>query len=144
MTTTLPNPAYHPEFYDSVAPKRAIAWVIDTVAIAILCLFIIPFTAFTALFFLPFLFLVVGFVYRVITIAAGSGTWGMRMMALELRDQDGRRLDFGQAFLHTLGYTLSIGIVLIQVVSVVLMLSTERGQSLTDMVLGTVMLNRRA
>ena len=48
------------------------------------------------------------------------------------------------AFLHTLGYTVSIGMPLLQVISIVLMLTTERAQGLSDHVLGTVALNRRA
>ena len=68
----------------------------------------------------------------------------MRLMAIELRDASGQRLDNGQALLHTLGYTVQWAVPILQVVSVVMMLVTERGQSLTDMVLGTVALNRRS
>ena len=65
-------------------------------------------------------------------------------MAISLRDAYGRRLDFGLALLHTLGYTVSMSLPLIQIVSIVLMLSSERRQGLTDMALGTAMVNRRA
>ena len=140
----LPDPAFQPEFYDSVAPKRGVAWVIDTVFILALCVVILPFTAFTALFFFPFFYLMIGFAYRVVTLSAGSATFGMRMMSIEVRDGHGARLGLGGAFLHTLGYTLSMGTMLVQVASIVLMLTTERGQGLTDLVLGTVVLNKRA
>ena len=142
--TALPDPVRQPEFYDSVPVKRGIAWAIDFVLIMLLVVPAVVLTAFIGLFFLPVLFAVVGFVYRVATIAGGSATWGMRLMAIELRDAAGRRLDFGQALLHTAGYTLSIAIAPLQLISVVLMLVTERGQGLTDMVLGTTALNRRA
>lgn len=141
--SALPDPVHQPEFYDSVTPKRLFAWIVDTVVILVLGVLIIPFTAFTALFFLPVFFFAVGFAYRVITLSGGSATWGMRLMAIELRQADGRRFDLSAAFLHTLGYTVSMAFVIVQALSIVLMLASARGQGLSDHVLGTVMLNRR-
>lgn len=143
-TAALPDPQYQPEFYADIAPKRLMAWVIDVGLILGLTLVILPFTAFIGLFFLPFLYAAIGFVYRVMTLSGGSATLGMRVMSVELRTAQGDRFELGTAFLHTLGYYLSFGMALVQLASVVLMLTSERGQSLTDMVLGTVMLNRRA
>jgi len=139
-----PDPDTHPQFYDGVPAKRLLAWGIDTVIILMLVMVVIPFTAFIGLFFLPFLYLVLGFAYRVVTLARGSATWGMRFMAIELRTREDDTFDTSDAFLHTLGYTISIGMPLLQLISVVLMLSSERRQGLTDMVMGTVALNRRA
>lgn len=65
-------------------------------------------------------------------------------MAVEIRTQDGRRLDMPTAALHTLGYTVSVSMMVPQIVSIVLMLTSRRGQGLTDMVLGTAMLNKAA
>lgn len=140
----LPDPVTQPEFYSDVPAKRLLAWVVDTVLIVLTCLLIVPFTAFTGLFFFPFLLLVVGFAYRVVTIARGSATWGMRLVSLEFRKLDGQRFDLSMALLHTLGLTISFGFPILQVISIVLMLTTERGQGLSDHVLGTVALNRRA
>jgi uncharacterized RDD family membrane protein YckC len=139
----LPDPHYQPEFFDGVTAKRGLAWLVDTTLILALCVVILPFTAFTALFFFPFFYFVIGFAYRVVTLANGSATLGMRLMSIELRGPQGGRLMLSEAFLHTLGYTLSIGFALVQVVSIVLMMTTDRGQGLTDMALGTVMMNRR-
>lgn len=139
----LPDPTYQPEFYDGVTPKRFFAWVIDLVFILALCVVILPFTAFTALFFFPFFYFVIGFAYRVVLIANGSATLGMRMMAIELRDAHGAKLDLVTALLHTLGFTISTGTFLIQVASAVLMLTSEKGQGLSDMVLGTAMINKQ-
>ncbi len=144
MTHVLPDPDFQAEFYADVAMKRGIAWVIDTALIALLTLVIVPFTAFTALFFLPLLFLTVSFVYRVVALSRRSATPGMRIMAIEFRDRTGRQFDLGTAFLHTLGYTLTIGALLPQLLSIGLMLTTVRGQGLTDLVLGSVALNRAA
>lgn len=124
--------------------KRLFAWVVDAVLTLLACVVILPFTAFTGLFFFPFLFLVVGFAYRFVTIANGSATWGMRLFAIELRRADGAPMDAGSAFAHTLGYTLSWTVPVFQLISIVMMASTERGQGLSDQVLGTVMINRRA
>ncbi|MFO7770674.1 MAG: RDD family protein [Roseovarius gahaiensis] len=140
----IPDPATQPEFYSDVVAKRLLAWIIDTVLIVLICLLIVPFTAFTGLFFFPFLLLTVGFAYRVITIAQGSATWGMRVVALEFRKMNGQRFDLAMAFLHTLGLTVSFGLPVLQVISIVLMLTTERRQGLSDHLLGTVALNRRA
>ncbi len=139
----LPDPVRQPEFYDGVVIKRAVAWVIDAVLVAALLIPVVIMTAFVGLFFLPFLWLMVSFVYRWVTISTGSATWGMRMMAIELRDADGDRLDGGMAFLHTAGYTLSVTTAIIQLASVLLMMTTERGQGLSDLALGTVMINKR-
>ena len=144
MFLHLPDPDTQPQFYTSVPTKRLIAWVIDSILIALLCAVVLPFTAFTGLFFLPFLYLVVGFAYRVITLANGSATWGMRFASIELRAADGSRFDLGLAFAHTLGYSLSMAIFPAQAISIVLMLTGSRGQGLTDNFLGTVAINRRA
>ncbi|WP_416361582.1 RDD family protein, partial [Leisingera sp.] len=79
-----------------------------------------------------------------VTIANGSATWGMRFAGIELRDGSGQRLGSGLAALHTAGYSLSLALPVLQVISVILMLTSARGQGLTDHFLGTVMLNRRA
>jgi len=138
----LPDPERQPGFYAGVPAKRLLAWVVDTVLILLVCVAILPFTAFTGLFFFPFLMLVVGFVYRVATLAGGSATWGMRFASIEFRTATGERFDTGTALMHTLGYSVSIAMPLLQVLSIVLMLTGARGQGLTDHILGTVALNR--
>jgi uncharacterized RDD family membrane protein YckC len=144
MYTTLPDPQYQAEFYDGVPVKRGLAWIVDTLLIAALTALVVPFTLFTAFFYLPLLYMVISFVYRTVSLTRRSATPGMRLMAIEFRDRSGARFDLGTAFLHTLGYTLTIGTLLPQVLSIGLMLTTARGQSLTDMVLGTVAINKPA
>jgi uncharacterized RDD family membrane protein YckC len=144
MYATLPDPDYQAEFYADVPVKRALAWVVDTLLIAALTLLVVPFTLFTALFFLPVLYLTISFLYRTVGLARHSATLGMRLMSIEFRDRSGARFDLPTAFLHTLGYTLTIGTLVPQILSVALMLTTARGQGLTDIVLGTVAINRPA
>ncbi len=140
----IPDPETKPDFYRDVATKRLLAWFVDTVIILALCAFALPFTAFLAFFFLPLFYVIIGFVYRSVTLSMFSATLGMRLFAVEIRTIRGDRLVATEAILHTLGYTISISIVLVQVVSMILMVSSPRGQGLTDMVLGTVALNRAA
>jgi uncharacterized RDD family membrane protein YckC len=138
-----PDPHTQPQFYEGIPTKRLLAWIVDMILIVLICLLIVPFTAFTGIFFFPFLMLVVGFIYRWATLAGSSATWGMRLMAMEIRRGDDRPFDGGTALLHTLGYSVSLAFPVLQVISVVLMLTSERRQGLTDMVLGTVPLNCR-
>lgn len=138
-----PDPIRSPAFYSGVPVKRLIAWVIDTAISVVLALLVLPFTAFVGVFFFPVLVILVGFAYRTLTISSQSATWGMRMMAIELRDSRGERFDFSQAIVHTAGYALSISMVLVQLISVLLMAGSAKGQGLTDLALGSVMINRR-
>jgi len=141
---TLPDPDRHAEFYLGVPTRRALAWVLDSVLTAVLTLLVLPFTAFTGLFFLAPLYMTLGFFYRWGTMASASATPGMRFSGLVFLDRTGARLDAGSAFLHTAGYTASVVFVMPQLISVVLMLISARKQGLTDHVLGTVAINRPA
>ncbi|WP_425429529.1 RDD family protein [Celeribacter neptunius] len=138
----LPDPERQPEFYDSVPTKRALAFLVDLIVSVVIAALIVPFTAFTGIFFFPFLVAVVSFAYRVITIANGSATWGMRLMGIEFRDRKGQRFDLGMALLHTTLFTVWCSMGLPQVVSVVLMATTARAQGLSDMILGSAAINR--
>ena len=145
-----PDPGLRFDFYDGVPPKRLIAWVIDLGFTALIALpFILPFFAIGLvllfqLLVIPVIWGITGFLYRWATLANGSATWGMRLMAIELRDTDGQHISGSTAFRHTLGSTLSFGFPLIQAIFVLFMATGDKGQGLTDMVLGTVMLNRAA
>ncbi len=135
------SPAFDPRLYDGVTIKRGIAWLFDVVLIAMLCALVLPFTAFTGIFFFPALMLFVGFIYRWFTLAGGSSTWGMRMVGIHFRDLHGAPMTSGLAFAHTLGYTISITVAPLQLISVILMFVTQRGQGLSDLILGTEAIN---
>ncbi|MEM6826043.1 MAG: RDD family protein [Pseudomonadota bacterium] len=138
----LPSPDTRPEIYDGVPLKRGFAWLIDAVLTGLLTALALPLTAFLGLFFFPFLYMLVGFLYRWVTLSNGSATPGMRLAAIELRNRYGETFDAGTAFMHTLGYTLSVSIFPLQLVSIALMLISERGQGLSDHVLGTTAVNK--
>jgi uncharacterized RDD family membrane protein YckC len=141
--THLPDPLRQPEFYNGVLPKRLVAWLMDSALIFLCCLLALPLTGFLALFFWPFLYLLIGFLYRVVTISGFSATPGMMFMGLELRNAQGALFDGQDALKHTAGFTISFAIPILQVVSIVLMATSARGQGLSDNLIGSVVLNRR-
>ena len=140
----LPDPDSQPEFYQSVATKRFFAWLFDIAFISLLCTVAILLTFGMGFFILALIYAVVSFVYRVVTIANGSATLGMRFMGIELRDAFGARMDTGKAIAHTAGYFVSMAIPVLQIISVIMMMTSARCQGLTDAFLGTVMINQRA
>ncbi|WP_170759478.1 RDD family protein [Ruegeria lacuscaerulensis] len=142
--THLPDPDSQPEFYQSVATKRFVAWLFDIAFISLLCTVAILLTFGMGFFVLALIYGVISFVYRVVTIANGSATLGMRFMGIELRDSFGARMDLGKAVAHTAGYFVSMTFFVVQIISVIMMLASARGQGLTDSFLGTVMINQRA
>ena len=73
MNSTLPHPDAQAEFYDSVTSKRLFAWLIDTVITFGFAVIATVLTVFVGLLFFPLLMLVIGFVYRVATLASAGG-----------------------------------------------------------------------
>ncbi|NBD28469.1 MAG: RDD family protein [Alphaproteobacteria bacterium] len=137
-----PNPERLPEFYAGVPLKRLFAWAIDWTVAAVISALLLPLTLFIGLFVFPIMVAVVGFFYRWSTLAGGSATWGMRLMAVELRDAEGFRLDGRTAFWHV---ALHYGLMIVSpglLVSAVATLMTPKKQGLHDLLLGTVALNR--
>jgi uncharacterized RDD family membrane protein YckC len=139
-----PDLGYDARLYADMPVKRALAWAVDTVLIAFVVALLIPLTGFAALFFLGGLYVIVSFVYRWIGLARNSATVGLRMMGLEFRDVHGDRPGAGIGFVHTLLYAMSVAFVVPQVISVLMICLTRRGQSLSDAVLGVVLINRGA
>lgn len=142
--TGLPDPQYEAAFYADVPLKRFLAFVVDTLLILLISALIVPFTGFLALFFFGLLAWVVGLVYRAASLARGGATPGMRLMGLELRDWQGRRPDPVLAILHTAFFMIAFTLMMPQVISVLLMLTTPRRQGLHDLFLGTAVINRPA
>src|SRR5690606_16075884 len=140
----LPDPETQGGFYADVASKRFFAWIIDILLIGLLTALTLPFTLFIGVFFLPLIFGVLSFMYRVVSLANWSATPGMRVTSIEFRTGRGARFDLAAAFLHTLGYAMSVAIFPLQMISIVLMLTSARAQGLTDHVMGSAAINRAA
>ena len=139
----LPDPDRQPDFYSGIAAKRFFAWLADLLVV-LLFTSAISLVTIVGLFIFPAIWLVVDFCYRTITLSNRSATWGHRLMGIQFRDSTGRTFDLGTAGLHTLGYLLSMSFLLPQIVSVVLMMTGARRQSLTDVILGSAAINRPA
>ena len=140
--TGLPDPIETPDFYDGVAMKRGIAWIVDTIVITLLTALAGVLTLTVGFFLWPLFFLGIGALYRVATIAGGSATWGMRLMGVELRGHDGNRFDTLQTIVHVGGYYASVVTVAPWFLSIATILMTPRKQSLTDFILGSAAINR--
>ncbi|WP_373356668.1 RDD family protein [Pseudoroseicyclus sp. CXY001] len=143
-TAALPDPARRPDFYAGVNGRRLLAWIGDGIATLLLSCLALPFTAFVGIFFFGALWMGVSFFYRWLTIAAFSATPGMAFWGIQLREADGGRMSTGTAAVHTLGYLVSVAAAPLQLISVVLMIATDRKQGLTDHLIGTAAINRPA
>ncbi|MEJ2035444.1 MAG: RDD family protein, partial [Maritimibacter sp.] len=124
----LPDPVTQSEFYADIPMKRLFAWVIDVIIVFTISFFISVFTLGLLFLLFGFLSLAIGFIYRTVTLANGSATLGMRMMGIEIRRASGERLDLASAALHTIGYQLSMAFILVQIGSIVMMLTSARAQ----------------
>lgn len=142
MTQHLPDPTYDPAFYENIPSKRVLAWLIDIALITAVTLVIGLMTLTALLWIWPITYFITSFLYRSLTIAGGSATLGMRIMAIELRNSAGQRLSPGEAMGHTLLYLLSWTFAIVQLISIVLMATGARHQGLHDLVMGTVAINR--
>lgn len=140
--TGLPDPELDSQFYENVPTRRLVAWVFDGIITFGMSFLIGVFTIGLGFFVFPLLWLAIGLIYRTITIASTSSTWGMRMVGIEFRDKSGHKLSTGVALAHTLIFTIGTGFFLVQIISMALILSSRYGQSIQDMILGTTAINR--
>jgi uncharacterized RDD family membrane protein YckC len=142
----LPDPDTAPQFYDGVAVKRLIAWLVDS--LGILCITLLVWLLVTILtlgfgvFAFGFIYIAVSVIWRAWSIASTSATPGMLLMAIELRNNAGYRLDPSLAVLHTLIYLLFFAFGITVVATMVAMAVTPRRQGLHDLLLGTAAINR--
>lgn len=144
----LPDPDLDSQFYEGVPMRRFSAWLVDLVLVLLMG---VPLAVLFGLLTFGFGFAlfpaIVGgtaFLYRVLTIAGGSATWGMRFTGLEFRRHDGTRFDLPFALLHTAITAVCFGVVVLQLVSCGTILWTRYRQSLADIILGTTAINRPA
>ncbi len=140
----LPDPYSQGEFYADVPLKRLLAFLVDTVLLLVITVLIVIFTLGLAAIFIVPVWWLLNLAYRTVSLANSSATPGMRLFAIEFRNARGQRFDTSEAFLHSLGFMLSFAFFPVQLVSMVLMATSARGQGLSDLVLGSVALNRRA
>lgn len=144
----LPDRDLDAQFYEGVPFKRLCAWVIDfviSIALTLVATTLFGIATFGLGFLLSGLFgMIISFAYRWITLSNKSATWGMRLVAIEIRNQSGQRFDSGEAALHTLLFWVAFASGIGQLISVILMIGTPKGQGLHDMVMGSAAINRPA
>lgn len=142
QSSSLPDPIHQSEFYSGIPAKRLFAWIIDVILVTLLTFLIGVLTLGIGLLFFVVFYVVIDFLYRWFTMSAGSATLGMRMMAIEIRNGFGERLNAGEAALHTLGFMISAGFFLPQMASIAMMLFGPAHKGLHDVILGTAAINR--
>lgn len=144
----LPDPERDQQFYDGVPTRRFVAWCVDVVIVLLIGVPLATvfglMTLFVGFSIFPLIVAATGFAYRVLTIASGSATWGMRFTGIELRRGDGSRLDFPYALAHTTLYAVCVAFFPLQLISCATILGSRYCQSLGDMLLGTTAINRPA
>ena len=149
---TVPSPYEDEQFYAGVPARRLVAFLIDLVIAAVLMTLIVVVGAIVGFFTFglgwlvaALLFVSADFLYRWLTISAGSATWGMAISGIELRDRRGERLDPGQAFVHTAAfYVVGIGglIAVPIILNLLVMFLSPHRRLIHDFLLGTVAINR--
>lgn len=137
----LPDPAIQPAFYDGVATKRLLAWLVDSILVGIIAAIVASLPLFLLWFVFPLVFLVISLIYRIGTIASFSATPGMALFNIQLRTYQGAKLNGTEAALHTVSFLVASAFFLPQLASVILMLVNPRGQGLHDMFCGVVAIN---
>lgn len=140
----LPDPHSQAEFYADVPLKRFLAFLVDTLLLLLITVLLVVLTFGLAVIFIAPAWWLLNLAYRTATLANASATPGMRLFAIEFRTLQGQRLDPALAFWHSLGFMLSFAFFPVQLLSMVLMVTSARGEGLSDHLLGTVALNRRA
>ena len=140
--THLPDPDLDPQFYDGVAVKRLLAWVIDLLLVAGLVLAAVVASLGLLAFVFPMLSFALNLAYRIWAINNWSATLGMRALGIELRNMRGDKLSTGEAAAHSVIFVIAFMSIIGGLVNIVMILVTDRGQGLSDMILGTTAINR--
>jgi uncharacterized RDD family membrane protein YckC len=144
----LPDPVHDAAFYEGVAARRLVAFLIDAAAIAALSLAAILLFGVLTLGFgflaaAPAAF-AVSFVYRAATLAGWSATPGMALVGIELRRFDGKPFGPFEAVGHTALFLLMFALVAPQIVSIATMALGTPGRALHDLPFGSAAINRPA
>ena len=142
----LPDPDRDGQFYQGVPLRRFAAFVIDFVVILLLTIigmFIVALATFGLGMPLAFVLgAVTGFLYRWLLLKQRSATIGMMLTGIEIRNAQGEKLDQNEAFVHTLGFTVTFFFTPLMLIGWFLMLSDPYKRALHDMVLGSAAINR--
>ncbi|MEM9268159.1 MAG: RDD family protein [Pseudomonadota bacterium] len=144
----LPDPVRDTQFYQGVTLRRVFAWVIDSLLLAVFVAVSLPILGLATLgigfLFAPAVAISLAILYRGWSLQAWGATPGMRLFGIEMRDISGRKPPTATAFWHA---ALFVGVSLTVIgwlIWCLMILGSARGQSLGDLLLGTVVINRPA
>jgi uncharacterized RDD family membrane protein YckC len=135
--------------YSGVRTRRAMAFLLDAVIIGILTFLVGILVTILGVFTLglgwllfPLLWPGVALLYSAFSLGGrNSATVGMRMMGLEMRQLDGSPMSPVLAAIHSVLFYVSVS--LLTPFVLLFSLITDRKRLLHDIVLGTVVINRR-
>jgi uncharacterized RDD family membrane protein YckC len=144
------DPLARPELFDGVLPRRLLAFLVDavligllTIPLAVLNVFLGILTLGLSWFLFPVFIPLVALGYNALTMGGpASATPGMRLFGLEMRVWDGQRMYALLAALHAVVFWFSI--YLLTPLVLLVGLFSERRQLLHDLLLGTVLVDRKA
>lgn len=142
MQSGLPDPSYQSDFYAGVPIKRFLAWAVDEILLLLASVLVVILTLGLAGFIFPLVYLVLSFSYRSFSLTRRSATLGMRLMALEIRNNTGRRLASNEACMHVGAFMVSMAFILPMLISAVMVAASSRHQALHDLLLGSAAINR--
>ncbi|MEM8869342.1 MAG: RDD family protein [Pseudomonadota bacterium] len=146
LFSDLPHPKYDSQFYEGVPSKRLAAWFVDAFAILVISLLTTGVLGVLTLglgfVFFPAILFIVSFGYRWVTITGASATPGMYLMGIELRNQNGDRLDPLSAAIHTGIFMFLMATIVGWIATVFSILGTRYNQGIPDLLLGTTAINR--
>ncbi len=138
-----PDPLDDPDLYDGVIWRRAAAYLMDVVAIAVLC--VLAWVALSLLAALSFGLLfplqvtviaLLPVAYHTYFIGSTGATPGMRFFDIELRSWTGSRPEYFQAFLQTVLFYMTT--LLTSWLILLVALFNDRGRTLHDFMAGTL------
>ncbi|MEO0343096.1 MAG: RDD family protein [Pseudomonadota bacterium] len=138
----LPDPVQNKNFYEGVAPRRFMAWVLDSLIILVLSLIAMVLSFFTLIFVAPFLVFFISAGYRWLLMRENSATLGMRWMHIEIRNGAGERLGDKQALFHSALFSALFFIPILPIIGMILMATNRFGQGLHDLPFGTTAILR--
>jgi uncharacterized RDD family membrane protein YckC len=144
----LPDPQSHPELFQGVLARRAVAWLIDLVVLGMLVLALLlgglvfgVVTLGLGFLALPIAVPVAVLAYYALTLGSPMrATLGMRAMDIVLTPARGRPLDGWAILIHPLVFWVTVWIS--WPITVAIALFTPRRQLVHDLIAGTLMVRR--
>lgn len=142
-----PPPSAMPQLYAGLVPRRCLAYFVDVIVIAVLGLvlgFVLSIAGLLTFGLLSPVAVIVltlwPLIYHSYFIATRGATPGMRLLDLQLRDWSGKAVEPAQAILVVLLFYVSVALTAWLIM--ILVLFTDRGRALHDILASTLVVRR--